>query len=122
MAVCAIVAGRIEDGSVPDVTQGLGCQFEIKPSVFFTAAEECLPHDIIKVTSLDVLKAYPLMALAAVQGRRIEAMHKYIGQYFTIMSINRWHDESNWPREWTVMERDEMRRVVSKSIVTLVGS
>ena len=122
MSVCAIVAGRIEDGSVPNNTRGWEYQSEVKPSVFFTAAEECLPCDIIKVTSLDALKAYPLMALAAIQGRKIEAMHKYIGQYFTIMSIQRWHDESNWPTEWTSVERDEMRRVVSRSMKTLVRS
>jgi hypothetical protein len=112
----------MSDGSVPNNTRGWEYQSEVKPSVFFTAAEECLPCDIIKVTSLDALKAYPLMALAAIQGRKIEAMHKYIGQYFTIMSIQRWHDESNWPTEWTSVERDEMRRVVSRSMKTLVRS
>lgn len=81
-----------------------------------------MPHDIIKVASLDALKAYPLLALAAIQGRNIEAMHKYIGQYFAILSIKRWHDEANWPRQWTSVERDEMRRVVSEHVLVVAES
>ena len=122
MSACAIVAGRIEDGSVPTSTSSQLCQPVVKPSIFFAAAEESLPHDIIKVASLDALKAYPLLALAAIQGRNIEAMHKYIGQYFAILSIKRWHDEANWPRQWTSVERDEMRRVVSENVLVMAES
>jgi hypothetical protein len=113
MSACAIAAGRVEDGSVPATTAGQLNHPEVKPSIFFAAAEESLPQDITKVTSLDVLRTYPLLALAAIQGRKIEVMHKYIGQYFAILTIRRWHDEGNWPAQWTSVERDEMRRVVS---------
>ncbi len=113
MSACAIAAGRVEDGSVPTSPSGRPWQPEVKSSIFFTAAEESLPQDIIKAATLDALKAYPLLALAAIQGRKIEVMHKYISQYFAILSIKRWHDEGNWPRQWTSAERDEMRRVVS---------
>jgi len=122
MSACAIVAGRIEDGSVPTSTSGQPCQPVVKPSIFFAAAEESLPHDIINAASLDALKVYPLLALAAIQGRNIEVMHKYIGQYFTILSIKRWHDEANWPRHWTSVERDEMRRVVSEHALIVTES
>lgn len=122
MSACAIAAGRIEDGSVPTSTSGQPCQLVVKPSIFFAAAEESLPHDIIKAASLDALKAYPLLALAAIQGRDIEVMHKYIGQYFAILSIKRWHDEANWPRQWTSVERDEMRRVVSEHVPVVAES
>jgi hypothetical protein len=122
MSACAIAAGRVEDGSVPTSTSDQPCQPAVKSSIFFAAAEESLPHDIIKAASLDALKAYPLLALAAIQGRKIEVMHKYIGQYFTILSIKRWHDEANWPRQWTSVEQDEMRRVVSEHVLVVAKS
>jgi len=81
-----------------------------------------LPHDIIKAASLDALKAYPLLALTAIQERKIEVMHKYIGQYFAILSIKCWHEEANWPRQWTSVERDEMRRVVSENVLVMAES
>ena len=116
MSACAIAAGRVEDGSVPASTSGQLFQPVVKPSIFFAAAEESLPQEIVKAASLDALRAYPLLALAAIQGRKIEVMHKYIGQYFAILSIKRWHDEANWPSQWTAVERDEMRRVVSQYV------
>lgn len=122
MSACAIAAGRVEDGSVPSSISHQKHQPVVKPSIFFAAAEESLPHDIIKAASLDALKAYPLLALAAIQGQKIEVMHKYIGQYFAILSIKRWHDEENWPKRWTSMERDEMRRVVSEHVHVVAES
>lgn len=122
MSACALVAGRVEDGSVPINTGSQPYRSSVKPRIFFAAAEESLPHDIIKVAGLDALKAYPLMALSAIQERKIEVMHKYIGQYFAILSIKRWHDEANWPKEWTSVERDEMRRVVSEYVLVVTES
>lgn len=122
MSACAIAAGRVEDGSVLTSTSSRPSKPEVKPKIFFAAAEESLPHDITKATSLDALRAYPLLALAAIQGRKIEVMHKYIGQYFAILSIRRWHDEENWPKQWTSVERDEMRRVVSEHVLFVAQS
>lgn len=122
MSACAIAAGRVEDGSVPTSTNGQLYQPEVKPSIFFAAAEQSLPQDIIKVTNLDPFKAYPLLALAAIQEQKIEVMHKYIGQYFAILSMKRWHDEGNWPGKWTSLERDEMRRVVSEHVFAVAES
>lgn len=122
MSACAIAAGRIEDGSVPSNNSSQPCEYTLKSSTLFAAAEESLPQDIIKAASLDALKAYPLLALAAIQARKIEVMHKYVGQYFAILSIKRWHDEVNWPKQWTSLERDEMRRLVSEHVIIVTGS
>lgn len=112
MSACAIAAGRVADGNLRSTTDNVS-DSTIKPRIFFAAAEESLPHDITKIISLDALKVYPLLAIAAIQRQKIEVMHKYIGQYFAILSIRRWHDEANWPKDWSDTERDEMRRVVS---------
>lgn len=113
MAACALAAGRTRDGSIPDGSQTDALLDEVSPKVFHEAAESCLPLDIVNVTALDTLRAYPLLALSAIQGRQIDVMHKYIGLYFAILSIRRWHDESQWPASWSPTEKEEMRRLVS---------
>jgi hypothetical protein len=113
MAACALAAGRMRDGSISHVNERGLVLTDVPPKVFQEASESCLPSDITNVTTLDTLRAYPLLALSAIQGRQIDVMHKYIGLYFAILSIRRWHDESNWPVSWTLTEREEMRRLVS---------
>lgn len=115
MAACALVAGRIRDGSISHSSGRDSLLTEVPPKVFQEAAESCLPLDITNITTLDALRAYPLLALSAIQERKIDVMHKYIGLYFAALSIRRWHDELNWPTSWSATEREEMRRLVSSN-------
>ncbi|KAF4547421.1 Hypothetical protein D9617_43g040370 [Elsinoe fawcettii] len=111
MAACSLAASRMRDGSITGSYDHGPTSVHISPEVFIQAAESCLPLDITHVTTLDALRAYPLLALSAIQGRRIDVMHKYIGIYFAILNIRQWHDESNWPSTWTSTEKEEMRRL-----------
>jgi hypothetical protein len=40
----------------------------------------------------------------------------YIGHYFTILAVNQWHDESNWPEHSQLSEMEERRRLVGQCI------
>ena len=47
-----------------------------------------------------------------IQDIEIDAMHMYIGQYFTMMATWGWHNESNWPEGLSHIEIEERRRLV----------
>lgn len=113
MAACALAAGRVQDGGLPSSNGSSTTNLAIRSSTFFTAAEQSLPQDIISIESFDAMRTYPLLAIAGIQDGRIDVMHKYIGMYFAILSIRKWHDESNWPSSMAIAEREQMRRVVS---------
>lgn len=83
------------------------------PEMFFAAAEEGLPRNILQCRDFDHLRGYALLALASLQGAKLRAMQMYLGHYFTVLAINQWHDEANWPEDIGVGEREEWRRLVS---------
>jgi hypothetical protein len=86
---------------------------EVLPETYYSAAEEALPQDLLHCHDFDHLRGYALLAIASIQDAQIPAMQKYIGQYFTILAINQWHDESFWPQGLHSGEIEERRRVVS---------
>lgn len=82
--------------------------------MFFAAAEEALPlpKDLLQCHDFDYLRGIALLALASLQDSRIGAMQMYIGHYFTLLAVNQWHDEANWPSGMHPSEREERRRLV----------
>lgn len=110
MAACALASARLRDGALGSQQDGL---LRMPPEAFFAAAEEALPKDLLQCQDFDYLRGYALLALASIQDAKIGAMQMYIGHYFTILSINQWHDESNWPTGLQPVEIEERRRLVS---------
>lgn len=92
----------------------------MSPEMFFAAAEEALPTNILPCREFDFLRGYALLALASLQDAKIRTMQMYIGHYFTILAINRWHNEGNWPEDMQASEREEWRRLVSYSPQLLI--
>ena len=64
------------------------------------------------------MRACALLSITSIQYGDIEAMQLYLGHYFTLVGINRFHDEANWQKDITNIEVEERRRLVN-SIVTL---
>lgn len=109
MAACALASARVRDGAPSGGQDVVG----IMPAqMFFAAAEEALPKDLLQCQDFDYLRGLALLALASLQDARIGAMQMYIGHYFTMLAINQWHDESNWPTGLHPTEREERRRLV----------
>ncbi|KAK4459789.1 hypothetical protein QBC42DRAFT_230876 [Cladorrhinum samala] len=111
MAACALSSARIRDGAFVSPQRGSEDVVAMSPEMFFAAAEEALPKDILRSQDFDCLRAYALLALASLQDAKIRAMQMYIGHYFTIVAINQWHDESNWPEHIQTSEKEERRRL-----------
>lgn len=113
MAACALSAARARDGALGPYQAEAQGSAGLPPETFYAAAEEALPKDLLQCQDFDYLRGFALMALASIQDAKVAAMRKYIGQYFTILAINQWHDEANWPRGLRPVEIDERRRLVS---------
>ncbi|RQM05804.1 hypothetical protein DH86_00002113, partial [Scytalidium sp. 3C] len=78
---------------------------------FYVAAEDVLPSDLLQTQDFGFLRGCALLAIASIQDAKINAMHKHIGIYFTILAIHQWHDEANWPANLSQVEREELRRL-----------
>ncbi|KAI0183473.1 hypothetical protein EV127DRAFT_457483 [Xylaria flabelliformis] len=79
MAICALVAGRVRDGSVTNPRWDL-------------SSLQGLDADISTSYAL-----MPLLAIAAIQNGRIRDLHRHLGIYHMLVDIYGLHDESNWP-------------------------
>jgi hypothetical protein len=115
MAACAITSARLRDGALrSSLSDSHGQELpDVLPEAYYSAAEEALQEDLLHCHDFDHLRGYALMAIASIQDAQIAAMQKYIGQYFAILAINQWHDESCWPQDLQAGEIEERRRMVS---------
>ncbi|KAK4248967.1 hypothetical protein C7999DRAFT_30496 [Corynascus novoguineensis] len=111
MAACALASARIRDGALASSQRGSEVPAAMSPEMFFAAAEEALPTNILPCRNFDYLRGYALLALASLQDAKIRAMQMYIGHYFTMLAVNQWHDERNWPEDIQMSEKEERRRL-----------
>ncbi|OIW29300.1 hypothetical protein CONLIGDRAFT_633460 [Coniochaeta ligniaria NRRL 30616] len=111
MAACAISSARLRDGAIrSSIFDGQELP-EVLPETYYSAAEDALPEDLLHCQDFDHLRGYALLAIASIQDAQIPAMQKYVGQYFTILAVNQWHDESSWTQGLSSGEIEERRRV-----------
>lgn len=111
MAMCALVSGRIRDGSVTNPLWDVEALRYPAPDVFYTEAGRQL-IDVGFDTNLDVLRAHAVLSIAAIQNGRIRDMHQHICTYHALVAMDGLHDESNWPQNIDVVEKEERRRLV----------
>ncbi|CAK7208958.1 hypothetical protein SBRCBS47491_000274 [Sporothrix bragantina] len=134
MAACALASARARDGALSSSNGGgsvgggsgnmgsggvsaspgsavSGTSIDMPPEMFYAAAEEALPKDILQCRDFDYLRALALLSIASIQDAKIAVMQKYIGHYFTLLAINQWHDESNWSPGLHATEIEERRRL-----------
>lgn len=84
----------------------------IASETFYTAANDSLPKDLILAREFDYMRACALLAITSIQYGDIEALQLYLGHYFTLVGIHRFHDEAYWPKDITNVEVEERRRLV----------
>lgn len=113
MAACALASARVRDRAVVSKDTETHDQLLIPAETFYAAAENVLPSDLLQIQEFGFLRGCALLAIASIQDGKIDAMHKYIGIYFSIMSIHQWHDEEAWPNSLSRVEQEELRRLVS---------
>ncbi|KAF2090030.1 hypothetical protein K490DRAFT_9838, partial [Saccharata proteae CBS 121410] len=111
MAACALVSARARDGALT-TWNVFGAQPEDIPSEsFYEAAKDSIPKDLHQAKGHHFLKAAALLAIGSIQLGNIEGLHEFLGHYFTLSSIQRFHDEAHWPKNISPVEREERRRL-----------
>ncbi|KAH7303206.1 fungal-specific transcription factor domain-containing protein [Stachybotrys elegans] len=112
MAVCALVRSRVRDGSVTNPHWDLQSLQEVPPDAFYRAAEAQLEHgNTPQAPNLDILRAHAILAITSIQNGRVRDMQQHMGMYHTLVAIEGLHDESNWPPDMGIIEREERRRL-----------
>ena len=110
MAACALTAARVRDGAIGDRRMHADGPEKIS-EIFFTAAQQSIGSDFIKAQGLGAMRACAFLAITAVQYGSIPLMHEYLGKYATLRAMKTCHDERHWPRDISVVEREERRRI-----------
>jgi hypothetical protein len=111
MALCALVSSRVQDGSVTNPKWDLEPLRALDPDVFYAKARQQL-LDLTAESDINILRAHAILAIAAIQNGRIRDMHQHLGTYHTLVAMDGLHDESNWPQDVGIVEREERRRLV----------
>ncbi|KAI1264360.1 hypothetical protein F5Y18DRAFT_436748 [Xylariaceae sp. FL1019] len=110
MVVCALVAGRVRDGSVTNPRWDLVSLQGLDPDVFFHETQRQLAA-VGDQFDIHIVRAHALVAIAAIQNGRIRDLHKHLGIYHMLVDMYGLHDEANWPVGIGLIEREERRRV-----------
>lgn len=113
MAMCALVSRRVTDGAVSNPQWDLSSLQAVDVSTFITHAKDGLAGHEAKA-EFNALRAHAILAVASIQNGNIKDMHFHLGLYHMLVSMDMLHDESNWPKDITVIEREERRRLVCK--------
>ncbi|KAK8183932.1 hypothetical protein BC567DRAFT_278541 [Phyllosticta citribraziliensis] len=111
MAACALVAARARDGALVPGTESQVPAGEIPPETFYAAAKDSIPRDYTAASGLHYLRACALLAIGSIQLGKIDEMHEYQGRYFTLVALQRFYDEASWPKDISLIEREERRRL-----------
>lgn len=112
IAICALVAGRVRDGSVTNPRWDLPSLQGLDADVFYTETERQLSSAGDQM-DLHIIRSHALLAISAIQNGRIRDLHKHLGIYNMLVDMYGLHDESNWPVGIGLIEREERRRLVS---------
>tara|TARA_R110002003_G_scaffold39_16_gene2548 strand:- start:7162 stop:7593 length:432 start_codon:yes stop_codon:yes gene_type:complete len=112
MAACALASARGRDGALYGPTKDASYIDTVPSETFYTAVQDTLSKDLIVARDFNYLRACALLAITSIQYGDIEAMQLYLGHYFTLAGIHRFHDESYWPKAITNIEIEERRRLV----------
>ncbi|KAJ4293287.1 hypothetical protein N0V90_008569 [Kalmusia sp. IMI 367209] len=111
MAACALSSARAADNALFTSTWDEESLANTASKVFYDAAIDALPKTDTPVQSLDLMRAYALLSLTAIQHGNTRDMQAYLGKYHALVAMDGLHDEANWPRDLTIIELEERRRL-----------
>ncbi|KAH7394278.1 hypothetical protein DE146DRAFT_679512 [Phaeosphaeria sp. MPI-PUGE-AT-0046c] len=111
MGACALASARQRDGALHTTQENLLHIGPITSETFYAAAVDSLPKDLTSARGFEFLRACALLCITSIQYGDIAAMQLYLGHYFTLVAINRFHDETCWPKNASNIEIEERRRL-----------
>ena len=123
MALCALVSARVQDQALYNTSYDTDELTTIPCETFYLAAIQASTDVTVEnsTQSLNLMRTCALLSLTAVQWGKIRDMQRFLGRYHTLVAMNRLQDESNWPAGIGIVEREERRRLVSKSASPLLA-
>jgi hypothetical protein len=113
MAACALASARAADNALFDSNWDAQTLGSTPSSVFYEAAINALPKTDTPEQSLNLMRAYALLSLTAIQYGNTRDMQAYLGKYHALVAMDDLHDEANWPQDLSIIELEERRRLVS---------
>lgn len=113
MALCALSSARVADNALFNPIWDHQSLSSTPSHMFHEAAINALPKTETPDQSLDLMRAYALLSLAAIQNGNTRDMQAYLGKYHAMVAMDGLHDETNWPQALTIIELEERRRLVS---------
>ncbi|CAO2649927.1 Nn.00g012190.m01.CDS01 [Neocucurbitaria sp. VM-36] len=111
MAACALSSARVTDNALFNLTWDKQSLLSTTSDVFYQAAINALPKTETPNQSLDLMRAYALLSLAAMQHGSTRDMQAFLGKYHALVAMDGLHDEANWPKDLTIIELEERRRL-----------
>lgn len=80
--------------------------------VYFAAAQNSIPDELVAVKGINYMRACALLAITSIQNGQIKDMQKFSGIYHTLTSMDGLYDEKLWPKSLNTIEIEERRRLV----------
>lgn len=112
MAACALSSARVTDNALFNPAWDKHSLISTSSEVFHQAAINALPKMENPNQSLDLMRAYALLSLVAMQHGNTRDMQAFLGKYHALVAMDGLHDEANWPKDLTIIELEERRRLV----------
>ncbi|OBT55252.1 hypothetical protein VE04_04671 [Pseudogymnoascus sp. 24MN13] len=112
MAICALASARARDGALlPGQWEPSHFRHPSSES-FYSAARDVTPHlNLSAMEGINWMRMCALLSLLGIQNGNINVMHQYLGLYHTLAAIDGLHDEKNWPKDISIIEIEERRRL-----------
>ncbi|OGE46810.1 hypothetical protein PENARI_c106G12408 [Penicillium arizonense] len=111
MAVCALVSGRVRDGALFTNRWRRDQLAEPPSEIFYAVAKDTIPRDLSRANGMNYMRACAILAIASIQNGQIKNIRKYSGMYHTLTSMEGLHDEDLWPKDLSIIETEERRRL-----------
>jgi hypothetical protein len=112
MAACALSSARVTDNALTNMAWDRKSLLSTSSVTFHDAAVSALPTTETPQQGLNLMRTYALLSLAAIQNGKSRDMQAYLGRYHALVAMDGLHDEANWPRDLTIVELEERRRLV----------
>lgn len=110
MAICAVSCQTASLDAVFDhaLLDGLSLPGSEQ---YFSEAVSKIPDRIEQTEDLDYLRAMGLLAVYSLQRGSHNDLHRYLGLYHGLVAQHSFHDESRWPKNLSMADIDDRRRL-----------
>lgn len=110
MALCAVSSQAVALNAVFDTTLLEGLPNH-DSSRYYSEAVSQIPVQIGQPQTLDSLRSFGLLAVYSLLYGNHSELHQYLGLYHASVAQCAFHDESRWPRDLSLCDIDDRRRL-----------